>query len=127
MTLDGREVMLLCSNDYLGLAGDPRVAEAAAETALRWGAGAGSSQLVSGHMSIHRELEERLAELKGTEACVLFGSGYLANTGVVAALATDGVVASDALESRLDHRRLPARAGADAGVRARGDPGRAPT
>jgi len=108
VTLDGREVMLLCSNDYLGLAGDPRVAQAAAETALRWGAGAGSSQLVSGHMSIHRELEERLAELKGTEACVLFGSGYLANTGVVAALATDGVVASDALNhaSIIDGCRL---------------------
>src|SRR4051794_23361928 len=108
VTLGGREVLLLCSNDYLGLAGDPRVAEAAAETALRWGAGAGSSQLVSGHMSIHRELEERLAELKGTEACVLFGSGYLANTGVVAALATEGVVASDALNhaSIIDGCRL---------------------
>jgi 8-amino-7-oxononanoate synthase len=108
VTLDGREVLLLCSNDYLGLAGDPRVAEAAAEAARRWGAGAGSSQLISGHMGIHRELEERLAELKGTEACVLFGSGYLANTGVIAALATDGVVASDALNhaSIIDGCRL---------------------
>src|SRR3954463_16563315 len=106
--LEGREVLLLCSNDYLGLAGDPRLREAAAEAALRWGAGAGSSQLVSGHMTIHRELEERLAELKGTEACVLFGSGYLANTGVIAALATDGVVASDALNhaSIIDGCRL---------------------
>ncbi|MDA0181307.1 8-amino-7-oxononanoate synthase [Solirubrobacter phytolaccae] len=108
VTLDGRDVLLLCSNDYLGLAGDPRVAEAAGEAARRWGAGAGSSQLVSGHMSIHRELEERLADLKGTEACLLFGSGYLANTGVVAALATDGVVASDALNhaSIIDGCRL---------------------
>lgn len=108
VTLDGRDVLLLCSNDYLGLAGDPRVAEAAGEAAARWGAGAGSSQLVSGHMGIHRELEERLAELKGSEACVLFGSGYLANTGVVAALATDGVVASDALNhaSIIDGCRL---------------------
>ena len=95
VVLDGREVLLLCSNDYLGLAGDPRVAEAAAEYAARWGAGAGASQLVSGHMAPHRELAARLAELKGTEACVLFGSGYLANTGVIAALATDGIVASD--------------------------------
>src|SRR3954453_17543433 len=54
--LDGREVLLLCSNDYLGLAGDPRLREAAAEAARRWGAGAGSSQLVSGHMTPHREL-----------------------------------------------------------------------
>ena len=96
VTLDGREVLLLCSNDYLGLAGDPRVRDAASEAAQRWGAGAGASPLVSGHMGIHRELEQRLAELKGTEACVLFGSGFLANTGVIAALATDGVVASDA-------------------------------
>lgn len=108
VVLDGREVALLCSNDYLGLAGDPRVAEAASEAALRWGAGAGASQLVSGHMSIHRELEERLAELKGYEACVLFGSGFLANTGVVAALATEGIVASDELNhaSIIDGCRL---------------------
>src|SRR4051794_33138270 len=106
--LDGREVLLLCSNDYLGLAGDPRLREAAAEAAHRWGAGAGSSQLVSGHMTIHRELEERLAELKGYEACVLFGSGFLANTGVIAALAGEGVVASDALNhaSIVDGCRL---------------------
>jgi 8-amino-7-oxononanoate synthase len=106
--LDGREVLLLCSNDYLGLAGDQRVRDAAAETAARWGAGAGGSPLVSGHMGIHRELEQRLAELKGTEACVLFGSGFLANTGVIAALASDGVVASDALNhaSIVDGCRL---------------------
>ncbi|HEX6023085.1 MAG TPA: 8-amino-7-oxononanoate synthase [Solirubrobacter sp.] len=95
VTLDGREVLLLCSNDYLGLAGDERVREAAAKAARDWGAGAGASQLVSGHMAPHRELAARLAELKGTEACVLFGSGYLANTGVIAALASHGVVASD--------------------------------
>jgi 8-amino-7-oxononanoate synthase len=106
--LDGREVLLLCSNDYLGLAGDQRVRHAAAETAARWGAGAGGSPLVSGHMGIHRELEQRLAELKGTEACVLFGSGFLANMGVIAALASDGVVASDALNhaSIVDGCRL---------------------
>src|SRR3954468_20306553 len=106
--LDGREVLLLCSNDYLGLAGDQRLRDAAAEAAQRWGAGAGGSQLVSGHMTPHRELEERLAELKGTEACVLFGSGFLANTGVIAALATDGVVASDELNhaSIVDGCRL---------------------
>ena len=106
--LDGREVLLLCSNDYLGLAGDPRVREAAASFASRWGAGAGASPLVSGNMAPHRELCARLAELKGTEACVLFGSGFLANTGVIAALARDGVVASDALNhaSIVDGCRL---------------------
>ncbi len=57
VTLSGREVLLLCSNDYLGLAADRRVREAAAEAALRWGAGAGASRLISGTMAPHRELE----------------------------------------------------------------------
>jgi 8-amino-7-oxononanoate synthase len=95
--LDGERVLLLCSNDYLGLAGDPRVRAAAADGATRWGAGSGASPLVSGHLGIHAELEAELADFKGTEACVLFGSGYLANTGVIAALAGPGdVVCSDA-------------------------------
>ncbi len=98
VVLDGKPVLLLCSNNYLGLADHPRVREAAAEAALRWGVGAGASRLVSGNMTIHRRLEERMAEFEGREACVLFGSGYLANTGVVAALAREGeVVFSDAL------------------------------
>jgi 8-amino-7-oxononanoate synthase len=90
--LDGREVLLLCSNDYLGLAGDARLRDAAAEAAERWGAGAGASRLISGNMTPHLELEQRLAELKGTEACVLFGSGYLANFGVISALAGPGEI-----------------------------------
>ena len=85
--LDGRPVLLLCSNNYLGLADHPRVREAAAEAAMRWGAGAGASRLISGNMTPHRRLEERLAEFKGYEAALLFGSGYLANTGTIAALA----------------------------------------
>ena len=123
VTLDGREVLLLCSNDYLGLAGDPRVARPPRESASRWGAGARRLAAGVGHMSIHRELDERLAELKGYEACVLFGSGYLANTGVIAALATDGVVGLGRAQSRLDHRRLPPGARADARLSARRDPG----
>src|SRR3982074_273033 len=75
--LDGKPVLLLCSNNYLGLAAHPRLREAAAEAALRWGAGAGASRLVSGTMMIHRRLEERLAAFKGTETALLFGSGYL--------------------------------------------------
>ena len=78
------------------------------------------SPLVSGHMAHPRaSSRQRLAELKGTEACVLFGCGFLANTGVIAALATDGVVASRRAQPRLDRRRLPARAGADARLPAR--------
>src|SRR5580765_1123650 len=87
VVLDGRPVLLLCSNNYLGLADHPRVREAAAEAAMRWGAGAGASRLVSGTMTLHGRLEAQLAELKGTEAALLFGSGYLANLGVVGALA----------------------------------------
>jgi len=96
VTLDGRSVLLLCSNNYLGLADDPRVREAAAEAALRWGAGAGASRLISGSMEAHRQLESRLADFLGSEAALLFGSGYLANTGTIAALAgRDEVVFSD--------------------------------
>jgi len=96
--LDGKPVLLLCSNNYLGLADHPQVRQAAADAAMRWGAGAGASRLVSGNMTVHRRLEKQLAEFKRSEACVLFGSGYLANTGIVAALAREGdVVFSDAL------------------------------
>jgi 8-amino-7-oxononanoate synthase len=88
--LDGEPVLLLCSNNYLGLAEDPRVREAAAEAAMRWGVGAGASRLVSGTMTIHALLEQRLAAFEGSEACVLFGSGYLANLGAIGALAGPG-------------------------------------
>jgi 8-amino-7-oxononanoate synthase len=107
--LSGREVLLLCSNDYLGLAADPRVREAAAEAALRWGAGSGASRLISGNMQPHRELEARLAAFEGYERALLFGSGYLANTGTIAALAGPGeVVFSDELNhaSIIDGCRL---------------------
>jgi 8-amino-7-oxononanoate synthase len=107
--LDGKPVLLLCSNNYLGLADHPRVREAAADAAMRWGVGAGASRLVSGNMTCHRRLEERLARFKGYEQAVLFGSGYLANAGVVSALAREGdVVFSDELNhaSIVDGCRL---------------------
>ena len=107
--IDGRDVLLLCSNDYLGLAGSRRLRQAAADAALTWGAGAGSSRLVAGSLALHHELEAELARLKRTEACVLFGSGFLANTGTVAALAgRGGIVFSDALNhaSLIDGCRL---------------------
>src|SRR5437763_15346315 len=97
-TLDGAEVLLLCSNNYLGLADHPRVRQAAADAAERFGAGAGASRLISGTMDLHRRLEERLASFIGYEAALLFGSGYLANMGVIASLAGRGqVVFSDEL------------------------------
>jgi 8-amino-7-oxononanoate synthase len=107
--LDGRPVLLLCSNNYLGLADHPRLREAAAEAALELGTSSGASRLISGSMSIHTELERELAEFKGTEAALLFGSGYLANTGVIAALARRGeFVCSDELNhaSIIDGCRL---------------------
>jgi glycine C-acetyltransferase/8-amino-7-oxononanoate synthase len=109
VTLDGQPVLLLCSNDYLGLANHPRVRGAAADAASQWGAGAGASRLISGNMQPHGRLEQRLAKFKGYESALLFGSGYLANTGTIAALAGRGeVVFSDELNhaSIIDGCRL---------------------
>jgi 8-amino-7-oxononanoate synthase len=109
VVLDGEPVLLLCSNNYLGLANHPRVRQAAADAAMRWGVGTGASRLVSGSMTIHRRLEERLAAFKRTPSCLLFGSGYLANVGIVSALAREGeVVFSDELNhaSIIDGCRL---------------------
>jgi 8-amino-7-oxononanoate synthase len=103
------EVILLCSNDYLGLAGHPMVRAAAAEAARQFGAGSGASRLVSGTLTPHRQLEAELARFKGHEACLVFGSGYLANIGVISALAGPGdVILSDALNhaSIVDGCRL---------------------
>ncbi len=98
VVLDGKPVLLLCSNNYLGLADHAKVREAAADAAMEWGAGAGASRLVSGTMTIHGRLEERLAAFEGSETCVLFGSGYLANLGTIGALAGPGdTIFSDAL------------------------------
>ncbi|MEX2448726.1 MAG: 8-amino-7-oxononanoate synthase [Solirubrobacterales bacterium] len=119
--LDGRAVLLLCSNDYLGLADRAEVRDAAAQAALRWGAGAGASRLISGNMEPHRRLEERLAAFKGYDSALLFGSGYLANVGAISALAGRGeVVFSDELNhaSIVDGCRL---AGAETFVYRHGD------
>jgi 8-amino-7-oxononanoate synthase/dethiobiotin synthase len=121
VVIDGRTVVLLCSNNYLGLADDPRVRSAAARAALRWGAGSGASRLVSGTSSLHRELELSLAAFEGAEDVVLFSSGYLANIGVLSALTgPDDVVFSDELNHasivdgcRLSRARVEVYAHAD--------------
>src|ERR1039458_10891937 len=77
--LEGKPVLLLCSNNYLGLADHPRVREAAADAAMRWGVGAGASRLVSGTMAIPRRLEERLATLKGRQSPLHAGRGRVQN------------------------------------------------
>lgn len=99
----------LSSNDYLDLAGDSRLAEAAADAAARWGAGAGASRLITGGTTLHRELETALAGWKGADDAIVFSSGYLANLGVIAALAGPGdLICSDALNhaSIVDACRL---------------------
>jgi 8-amino-7-oxononanoate synthase len=94
----GRRLVNLCSNDYLGLAADPRLRRAAADAALEDGAGAGASRLVAGDLPIHRRLEARLAAWKGAEAALLFNSGYHANAGVPPALVgRDDAIFSDVL------------------------------
>lgn len=95
---DGRRLISFSCNDYLGLSHHPEVRAAAAEAALNYGAGAAASRLVTGDHPLLGDLEKRLALLKGTEAACVFGSGYLANTGVIPTLVGPGdVVLIDAL------------------------------
>ena len=88
------EVTVWCSNDYLGLTGHPLLRKAACEAMDRYGFGAGASRLISGTSALHQELEQRLAQFKGTEAALVFNSGYAANTGIIPAVAGDGEVAA---------------------------------
>lgn len=107
--IDGREVILLASNNYLGLANHPRVKEAAIRAIERYGFGSGASRLISGNMSLHEELEERIAKFKGTESALLFNSGYTANTGIIPAVVGKGdFIYSDELNhaSIIDGCRL---------------------
>jgi 8-amino-7-oxononanoate synthase len=98
VTVGGRALVNLCSNDYLALAHDPRVRRAAADAAEREGGGAGASRLVAGDLPSHRALERELAAVAGTQAALLFGSGYHANVGVPPALVgRDDAVFSDVL------------------------------
>jgi glycine C-acetyltransferase len=109
LRIDGRSVLSLCSNNYLGLANHPAVIEASIAAARDYGVGAGASRLISGSMRVHHDLEERLAAFKGTEACLLFTSGYLANLGVISSIVGEGdAVFSDALNhaSLIDGCRL---------------------
>lgn len=94
----GRKVLLMASNDYLGLANHPEVKERAARALLQWGTGSGGSRLTTGSMTLHGELEARLAAFKKTEAALLFNTGYMANVGVITALCGRGdVIFSDEL------------------------------
>ena len=101
--VDGREYLSFCSNDYLGLAADPRIAEAAAESIRQFGLGAGASHLLSGHHRTHDDLERALANFTGLPRALLFSSGYLANLAVVTVLAGRS---SDIFADRLNHASL---------------------
>jgi 8-amino-7-oxononanoate synthase len=101
--VDGKELLCFCSNDYLGLASHPAVADASAVAARRWGAGSGASHLVSGHGHEHQALEEELAAFVGRERAVLFSTGYMANLGAVTSLIGRG---GRIAEDRLNHASL---------------------
>ncbi|HZV83219.1 MAG TPA: 8-amino-7-oxononanoate synthase [Geobacteraceae bacterium] len=101
--VDGREVLLLCSNNYLGLADHPLLKDAAIRAVEAYGVGSGAARLVSGNMTLHQQLEERLARFKGTESAILFNNGYSANLGIISALVGRGdTIYSD----RLNHASI---------------------
>ena len=109
LLLDGREVINFSSNNYLGIANHPALATAAKEAIDRYGCGSGASRLISGNMTLHEELENQLAEFKGTEAALVFNSGFQANTGILSTLAGEGdAILSDELNhaSIIDGCRL---------------------
>lgn len=109
VTLNGREVLLLCSNNYLGIAGDARVKDAARQALETFGCGATGSRLISGNLEPYEQLERKLAEFKGAEAALVFTSGYQTNVGTVSSLMGEGdAIFSDALNhaSLIDGARL---------------------
>jgi len=86
ITIDGRKVLNFCSNNYLGLADDPRLGAAATASIVAEGFGAGASRLVCGNFSSHQKLEDCIAKFKGTERALLFNTGYIANMGIISSL-----------------------------------------
>lgn len=107
--IDGRPALLMASNDYLGLTGHPRLAEAACRAAREHGSGSGASRLAAGTLDLHRDLEERIAAFKKTPAALFFSTGYMTNLGAVSGLAGPGdLIVSDELNhaSLIDACRL---------------------
>jgi 8-amino-7-oxononanoate synthase len=107
--IDGRNLLLMASNDYLGLSQHEHLIKATARAAEKWGAGSGAARLISGSSTLFDELETRLARFKQTQASLVFSTGYMANTGLLSALAEDGdIIFSDELNhaSIIDGCRL---------------------
>src|SRR5258708_38160789 len=97
-TFDGKKVINLASNNYLGLTTHPKLREAALQATRKYGAGSGAVRTIAGTMKIHIELEEKIARFKNVEACVVFQSGFAANAGTVSAvLGKAGLIISGAL------------------------------
>ena len=108
-TFDGKKVINLASNNYLGLTTHPKLREAALEATRKYGVGSGAVRTIAGTMKIHMELEEKIARFKNVEACVVFQSGFAANAGTVSAvLGKDDFIISDQLNhaSIIDGARL---------------------
>ncbi|MFZ0857955.1 MAG: aminotransferase class I/II-fold pyridoxal phosphate-dependent enzyme, partial [Candidatus Acidiferrales bacterium] len=108
-TVDGKEVINLSSNNYLGLTTHPKLRRAAIDAIRKYGVGSGAVRSIVGTMKIHMELEEQIARFKGTEACVVFQSGFTANSGTVSAiLGKEDLIISDELNhaSIIDGCRL---------------------
>jgi len=108
-TFDGKKVINLASNNYLGLTTHPKLREAALEATRKYGVGSGAVRTIAGTMKLHMELEEKIARFKGVEACVVFQSGFTANAGTVSAiLGKDDFIISDELDhaSIIDGCRL---------------------
>src|SRR6201982_1397352 len=108
-TFDGKKVINLASNNYLGLTTHPKLREAALEATRKYGVGSGAVRTIAGTMKIHMELEEKIARFKGVEACVVFQSGFAANAGTVSAvLGKEDFIISDQLNhaSIIDAARL---------------------
>jgi 8-amino-7-oxononanoate synthase len=103
VTVNGRELVCLCSNDYLGLAGDEAVKAAAISAINEWGVGGGASRLVCGTTNLHRQLQQRLAEFKQTQAAIVTSTGWMANKVAVSALAGPGDLI---LCDKLDHASI---------------------
>jgi len=103
ISVNGKEVLNFCSNNYLGLADDLRLRQAAIEGIDKEGFGSGASRLVCGNMSAHRHLEEAIAQFKGAEGCLLFSTGYMANIGIISSVfGRDVIIFSD----RLNHASI---------------------
>ena len=122
IVVDGQKVLNFCSNNYLGLADDPRLRQAAIDSIEKEGIGSGASRLVCGNLRAHRALEEKIAQFKGAASCLVFSTGYMANVGIISSVfergdiifsdkfnhasIVDGMILSGAAFKRYPHKDM---------------------